>query len=64
MTKITVYKTQFSGCCGPCVWDNAQDAITELVELVHNMEPTDTFTLTIEEMEKSEFDDLEEFVGY
>lgn len=64
MSKIRVYCTQISECCGPVVWKNIKDVLTEVEEMLPEVAVGDSFTITVEEMEEEEFDNLEEFAGY
>lgn len=64
MPKIKVYYTQIKGYNGPVTYDDFEEVLTELREMIEEMAVGDVFSIQVGEMEKEEFENLEEFEGY
>lgn len=61
---MKVFKTQYCDFGGPCVVHKPESVLDELRQLLPEMSVGDVFTITIVEMDKEEYEDLPEFLGY
>lgn len=63
MAKIRVYKFEPSGC-SPCFFDSKEAVIEELKSFLDEAIPEDDFTISVEEVEESEYAKAPEHEGY
>lgn len=61
---MKVFKTQLRDYNGPCVVHEPESVIDEIRQILAEMDVGDAFTVTIAEMDREEYENLPEFLGY